>query len=383
MSRRRLCLEVLERRYVLTACANPSVSVTANTANEGEAVTLNLSNSIDGDECSFDGYVIFFGDGVFDFFADNTVTHVYVDDDPSGTSSDQYRIDVYGYWSDDSEATTTINVTISNLAPSAANDNITVNEDDNATINVMDNDSDPSWSDSLHVVGYDDSMTTGVVIWDCVSDTFIYDTNGHFDDLALTETAIDRFMYTLADDDGGTSTATVTITIRGQREAYTVSWHVEGDAKEDGELASKLIIEIDPPAKEDSVVAHWTFWPLNATEHENDSVASPSDWQQWSGSVSFAEGEFHKEVSLVPVDDTKVELNEYSSVAIRNDPPSLVQTDDYSLELLSGGNKTAKVWDDEWRWEQLMNEIGEYADVIHFDGNGGGGVKGSELSLVE
>lgn len=258
---------------------------------------------------------------------------------------------MYGYWSDDNEATATTTITISNVPPQAVDDTVTVDEDYYATILVMDNDSDPGLADTVSIVSYDDSMTKGLVTWDCISDTFMYDTNGQFDDLAFNETAIDKFMYTIADDDGGTSTATVTITIQGQRETYSVSWHIEGDAKEDGAVASKLIIEIDPPAKEDSVVAHWTFWPLNATEHENDSSASPSDWQQWSGSVSFSEGEFHKEVSLVPVDDTKVELNEYSSIAIRNDPPSLVQTDDYSLELSPGGNPTAKIWDDEWRWE--------------------------------
>ena len=128
MSRRRLCLEVLERRYTLTACANPSVAVSANSANEGETVTLNLSHSIDGDECMFNGYDVFFGDGNFEFTSSDTVGHVYVDDDPTSTASDPYQITVYGYWSDSSQATATTTITISNVPPQAEDDAMTVSE---------------------------------------------------------------------------------------------------------------------------------------------------------------------------------------------------------------------------------------------------------------
>ena len=338
MSRRRLCLEVLERRYTLTACANPSVAVSANSANEGETVTLNLSHSIDGDECMFNGYDVFFGDGNFEFTSSDTVGHVYVDDDPTSTASDPYQITVYGYWSDSSQATATTTITISNVPPQAEDDAMTVSEDDYTLIYVLDNDSDPSMTDAVHIVSYDDSMTTGLVVWDCISDEFRYLTNGAFDHLAMNETAIDQFMYTIADDDGGTSTATVTITIEGRREEHYVTLNVEGDAKEDGAVPAKLVIAIDPPAKQDGVVVHWTFAPEDGTEEDDTDHSSPSDWQSpWSGSVTFAKDEFRKEVMLVPVDDTKVELNEYNLIGpMANHPDN--ETDDYKLWFTYAGN---------------------------------------------
>ena len=48
--------------------------------------------------------------------------------------------------------------------------------------------------------------------------SFAYDPFGKFDDLLAGQTATDTFSYTLSDGEGGTDTATVTITIYGNNE---------------------------------------------------------------------------------------------------------------------------------------------------------------------
>ena len=42
-----------------------------------------------------------------------------------------------------------------------------------------------------------------------------YDPNGQFENLAVGETAIDTFTYTVTDGNGGTDVATVNVTITG------------------------------------------------------------------------------------------------------------------------------------------------------------------------
>lgn len=58
----------------------------------------------------------------------------------------------------------------------------------------------------------DDSGTTGTVT-DNGDGTITYDPNGEFEHLKEGETATDSFGYTIEDDDTGTSSATVNVTV--------------------------------------------------------------------------------------------------------------------------------------------------------------------------
>ncbi|MDH3753219.1 MAG: tandem-95 repeat protein, partial [Acidimicrobiia bacterium] len=53
--------------------------------------------------------------------------------------------------------------------------------------------------------------------------TFGYDPDGNFESLAATETAVDTFEYTAGDGNGGSDTATVTITVFGVNDAPTAT----------------------------------------------------------------------------------------------------------------------------------------------------------------
>ncbi len=115
-------------------------------------------------------------------------------------------------------ATVTITVTGVNDPPTANDDGgsgFGTDEDTSfATGSVLGNDTDPDASDVLSVLSIDTTGTAGVVS-DNGDGTFDYDPNGQFQSLAVGESAIDTFDYTVSDGNGGTDTARVTITISG------------------------------------------------------------------------------------------------------------------------------------------------------------------------
>lgn len=158
-----------------------------------------------------------------------SIDHRYLDDNPTATPSDNYLISVTVTDGFGSTGNST-NVTVSNLDPTAnddaggiAGDGFTIDEDSGAftTGNVMANDSDPSSLDTLVVTALDSAATVGLVS-DNGDGTFEYDPNGMFESLGSGDTATDSFGYTLIDDDTGSATATVTITIIGANDAPTV-----------------------------------------------------------------------------------------------------------------------------------------------------------------
>ncbi|MEM9750370.1 MAG: Ig-like domain-containing protein, partial [Pseudomonadota bacterium] len=117
-------------------------------------------------------------------------------------------------------STATVEITISgNGAPTAVDDARTIGEADGSNsfnqpsgFSVLNNDSDPE-NDDLTIVGFDDSSTAGTVT--LVGQDLRYDDAGRFDFLNDGETAQDTFTYTIEDEAGNQSTATVTVTIQG------------------------------------------------------------------------------------------------------------------------------------------------------------------------
>ncbi|MEQ9621877.1 Ig-like domain-containing protein [Coleofasciculus chthonoplastes] len=109
----------------------------------------------------------------------------------------------------------TITVNDINETPLANNDNFSTDEATAfTTTNVLDNDNDPDSSDTISVSNLDTTTTLGLVI-NNGDGTFYYDPNGQFESLAVGETAIDNFSYTIDDGNGNTDTATVNITLNG------------------------------------------------------------------------------------------------------------------------------------------------------------------------
>ncbi|MGL5083095.1 MAG: Ig-like domain-containing protein [Microcoleaceae cyanobacterium] len=109
-----------------------------------------------------------------------------------------------------------------NAAPIAVADTFTTDEDTTfVTGNVLNNDSDPD-GDSLNIVSIDTTGTLGTVT-DNGDGTFTYNPNGQFEALNDGQTATDSFSYTINDGNGGTDTATVTVTIDGVSDAVVIS----------------------------------------------------------------------------------------------------------------------------------------------------------------
>jgi len=117
----------------------------------------------------------------------------------------------------------TITISPQNDAPTAVDDSgagyTTDEETAFDTANVTFNDTDPE-GDPLSVSGLDTAMTIGTVT-DNGNNTFHYDPNGQFEYLAVTESAIDSFNYTVTDGNGGFDNATVNITVNGVNDAPT------------------------------------------------------------------------------------------------------------------------------------------------------------------
>jgi VCBS repeat-containing protein len=103
--------------------------------------------------------------------------------------------------------------------PPLAEDDAAVTDEDNpvtvAAAGVLDNDADPDVGDTLTVTAVDTSGTVGAVTaWDA-DGSFTYDPNGQFEYLQAGGSTTDSFTYTVSDGNGGSDTATVTITING------------------------------------------------------------------------------------------------------------------------------------------------------------------------
>ena len=109
--------------------------------------------------------------------------------------------------------------------PPLAEDDAAITDEDNpvtvAASGVLDNDSDPNVGDTLIVTAVDTSGTVGAVTaWDA-DGSFTYDPNGQFEYLQAGGSTTDSFTYTISDGNGGSDTATVTITINGVNDVPT------------------------------------------------------------------------------------------------------------------------------------------------------------------
>jgi VCBS repeat-containing protein len=134
-----------------------------------------------------------------------------------------------------------IHPTSANNSPTATNDTNTTNEKTAVTGNVLTNDTDPD-SDILSVsavngvaasVGNQITLTSGTKLTLNSNGTYSYNPNGKFDYLAAGQTGSDSFAYTVSDGKGGTSDATVTVTITGVNDAATISGKATAAVTED------------------------------------------------------------------------------------------------------------------------------------------------------
>ena len=120
-----------------------------------------------------------------------------------------------------------VNVQGANEAPEAVDDSVATDEDTALIIpfvDVLSNDTDADIADTVRVLEFDASATTGSVI-DNGDESFTYDSRGHFDHLREGESTTETFTYRVVDDRGAESaaSATVTITVNGLEDAPEIT----------------------------------------------------------------------------------------------------------------------------------------------------------------
>ncbi len=209
----------------VTGVNDPPVALddTGTTDKDNTVAVQVLANDSDpdtGDTLTVTGVDTSATTGVVTINADNTVTY-----DPAGgfgylgqgdTATDSFIYTVDDGHNGSDTATVTVTVTghdaAANQGPIAGDDSATTDEDSPIDIGVLDNDHDPD-NDPLAVTGTDTSTTIGTVTING-NNTITYDPSG-FGALAAGESATDTFSYTVADNNGASDSATVTVTVNG------------------------------------------------------------------------------------------------------------------------------------------------------------------------
>ena len=148
------------------------------------------------------------GDGQFEDLADGTLFDITIDYDVTDGAASTAN-------------TATVTITGANDGPVAGDDSgvgFSTDEDTAfTTASVLGNDTDVD-GDLLSVSALDTTGTLGLVT-DNGDGTFDYDPNGAFESLGAGDSATDSFSYTVSDGNGGTDSATVTVTVAGENDA--------------------------------------------------------------------------------------------------------------------------------------------------------------------
>ncbi|MCP5155360.1 MAG: tandem-95 repeat protein [Ectothiorhodospiraceae bacterium] len=145
----------------------------------------------------------------------------------TATDTFSYTVSDGNGGTDTATVTVTINgSTAANQPPVAVDDDVTTDpdlafgEDEGGraiTADILGNDTDADPADVLTVSAIDTTGTSGLVT--LVAGVVTYDPNGAFEHLGAGESTLDVFSYTVSDGNGGTDTATVTVTIDGANDA--------------------------------------------------------------------------------------------------------------------------------------------------------------------
>jgi VCBS repeat-containing protein len=131
----------------------------------------------------------------------------------NGTATDTFTYTVED--PDGATATATVTIVISGLNsnPTGIDDTATTDQDTPIDIDVAANDVDPD-GDALVIHTINDFVTIGAV-GPFTAGTITYDPDGQFNSLADGESGSDTFSYIVRDNNGGFTSASVTVTING------------------------------------------------------------------------------------------------------------------------------------------------------------------------
>ncbi|GIT86743.1 S-layer family protein [Roseobacter sp. OBYS 0001] len=170
------------------------------------------------------GQVTLQSNGQFSFDPNNGYEDLSVGD--TATETFEYTIEDGNGGSD--TATVTLTIAGVNDAPLGVNDTASTDEDSSTSGNVLSNDTDIDANDTLVVtevggstlaVGVATTTSSGGSVTLGSDGQFIYDPGTAFNTLSVGQTATDSISYTVADGNGGSATATLSIVVNGVNDA--------------------------------------------------------------------------------------------------------------------------------------------------------------------
>ncbi|MEP0981787.1 Ig-like domain-containing protein [Leptolyngbya sp. FACHB-17] len=146
------------------------------------------------------------------------------------TATDTFTYGVTNSSGGTDTATVTVTIAGINDAPTGVDDSLTTDEATTLTISALSNDFDTDIGDTLSIThangtavsaGSILTLASGAKVTFNADGTFSYNPNGKFEYLGIGKTATDSFQYTISDGKGGTSIATINLTITGVNDAPT------------------------------------------------------------------------------------------------------------------------------------------------------------------
>jgi VCBS repeat-containing protein len=147
-----------------------------------------------------------------------------------------------------------VNITITggNDAPVANDDVASTTENGPVTFDVVaGSDTDVDDGDTLTVSAVDVTGIQGTVSFSGTEIT--YDPNGAFESLGATDSTTETFSYTASDGNGGTDTASVTVTINGVNDVATLSSAVVNLTETDAVLTTSGTLTVSDPDQGEQV----------------------------------------------------------------------------------------------------------------------------------
>ena len=152
-------------------------------------------------------------------------------------------------------ATVTITINGVNDSPTAVADSAATGENTTVDINVRTNDTDPDSGDTLAVGTFSATSTRGATITLNGDGTLKYDPRRSqtLQALATGAQLVDTFTYTISDGHGGTSTATVSVTVAGSTDAFALGAPIADLTLNDSSSPNSTLVDLLPAFSGDSL----------------------------------------------------------------------------------------------------------------------------------
>ncbi|MEB3200580.1 MAG: tandem-95 repeat protein [Synechococcaceae cyanobacterium] len=184
-----------------------------------------------------------------------------------------------------------LELTINNVAPVAASQYISTDENNPAgTFNVLNGLTDQGIQDTHAAEAASGTTANGGIYTIATNGDATYDPNGQFEYLAEGQPSTDSFTYIAVDDDGGTASATVFVTITGRNDAPVANPDTYStDEDTTLTIAASGVLGNDTDVDNDPLTAVLVSGPSNGSLMLNaDGSFSYTPDTDFNGSDSFS-----------------------------------------------------------------------------------------------